>query len=55
MDQTDLCFTPATQLTGLISRREISPVELTEAISQLDLDHDGGISLDEFIKYAIQG
>ena len=29
--------------------------ELTEAISQLDLDCDGRISLDEFIKYAIQG
>jgi aspartyl-tRNA(Asn)/glutamyl-tRNA(Gln) amidotransferase subunit A len=32
MDQTDLCFIPATQLKGLISRREISPVEITEAI-----------------------
>jgi len=32
MDQTDLCFTSATQLAGLIGRREISPVELTETI-----------------------
>ncbi len=32
MDQTDLCFTSATQLARLIQGREISPVELMEAI-----------------------
>ena len=32
MDATDLCFTPATELRRLISSREVSPVELTEAV-----------------------
>ena len=32
MDQTDLCFTSATQLARLIQGREISPVELMEAV-----------------------
>lgn len=31
MDQTDLCFTPATELARLIRNREVSPVEITEA------------------------
>ncbi|MCS6879540.1 MAG: amidase, partial [Geminicoccaceae bacterium] len=30
MDANDLCFLPAVDLLGLIRRREISPVELTE-------------------------
>jgi Asp-tRNA(Asn)/Glu-tRNA(Gln) amidotransferase A subunit family amidase len=32
MDDTELCFTPATELRQLISAREISPVEVTEAV-----------------------
>ena len=32
MDQTDLCFTSATRLAELIQSREISPVELMEAV-----------------------
>ena len=32
MDQTDLCFTSAVQLARLIQSREISPVELMEAV-----------------------
>src|SRR5713101_5133524 len=32
MDATGLCFTPATELRELIRRREISPVELLEAV-----------------------
>jgi aspartyl-tRNA(Asn)/glutamyl-tRNA(Gln) amidotransferase subunit A len=32
MEQTDLCFTSASQLAGLIQSREISPVELMEAL-----------------------
>lgn len=32
MDTTDLCFTPATELAGLIRRKEVSPVEVTEAV-----------------------
>ena len=32
MDTTDLCFTPATDLVELIRRKEISPVELMDAV-----------------------
>jgi len=32
MDDTELCFTPATELKRLIGVREISPVEVTEAV-----------------------
>jgi Asp-tRNA(Asn)/Glu-tRNA(Gln) amidotransferase A subunit family amidase len=32
MDPTELCFTPATELRRLISKREVSPVEVTEAV-----------------------
>lgn len=32
MDRTELCFTPATRLGELIRKREISPVELVEAV-----------------------
>ncbi|MDP9373256.1 MAG: amidase [Chloroflexota bacterium] len=32
MDATDLCFTPATELAGLIRRKEVSPVEVTDAV-----------------------
>ena len=28
MDPTDLCFTPATDLAGMIRRKEVSPVEV---------------------------
>ena len=31
MDATELCFASAGQLAGLISRKEISPVEVVEA------------------------
>ncbi len=32
MDATDLCFTPATELHRLIRAKQLSPVELTEAV-----------------------
>jgi aspartyl-tRNA(Asn)/glutamyl-tRNA(Gln) amidotransferase subunit A len=32
MSDGDLCFTSATQLAGLISRREVSPVEIVQAV-----------------------
>ncbi len=32
MDQTDLCFTPATELSRLIRQRALSPVELADAV-----------------------
>ena len=32
MDATDLCFTPATELSRLIRTRQLSPVELTNAV-----------------------
>ena len=32
MDATDLCYTPATQLAAAIRAKEISPVEVTEAV-----------------------
>lgn len=32
MDATDLCFTPATELSRLIAARDLSPVELTDAV-----------------------
>ena len=32
MDATKLCFTPATELSRLIAARELSPVELAEAV-----------------------
>ena len=32
MDTTELCFMPATQLSRLIRTKELSPVELTEAV-----------------------
>ena len=32
MDTTDLCFTPAVELTELIRRRAVSPVEVTRAV-----------------------
>jgi Asp-tRNA(Asn)/Glu-tRNA(Gln) amidotransferase A subunit family amidase len=32
MDATDLCFTPATELRRLIGQRELSPVDLLEAV-----------------------
>ncbi len=32
MDTTDLCFTPALELTELIRRRAVSPVEVTRAV-----------------------
>ena len=32
MDATDLCFTAATDLAGMIRRKEVSPVEVTEAV-----------------------
>src|SRR3546814_2445625 len=32
MDATDLCYTPATVLAGMIRRREVSPVEVTQAV-----------------------
>ncbi|HVC34122.1 MAG TPA: amidase [Chloroflexota bacterium] len=31
MDQTELCFTPATELAGKVRARELSPVEVVEA------------------------
>ena len=32
MNATDLCFTAATDLAGMIRRKEVSPVEVTEAV-----------------------
>src|SRR6476660_7314340 len=32
MDTTELCYTPATVLAGAIRRRELSPVELVDAL-----------------------
>ena len=32
MDTTDLCFTPATELARAIQRKDLSPVEITQAI-----------------------
>ena len=32
MDATELCFTPASELAGLIRAREVSPVELIDAV-----------------------
>ena len=32
MDATELCFTPATRLSELIDSREVSPVEITQAV-----------------------
>src|SRR4051794_1833535 len=32
MNATDLCFTPATELAALIRSKELSPVEVTEAV-----------------------
>src|ERR687887_557013 len=32
MDATELCFTPATRLGELIRRREVSPVEIADAV-----------------------
>ena len=32
MDTTELCYTPATQLAAAIHAKEISPVEVTEAV-----------------------
>jgi aspartyl-tRNA(Asn)/glutamyl-tRNA(Gln) amidotransferase subunit A len=32
MNATDLCFTPATDLAGMIRRKDISPVEVVEAV-----------------------
>ncbi len=32
MDSTDLCFTPATELGRMLRAREVSPVEITEAV-----------------------
>ena len=32
MDATELCYTPATQLAAAIRAKEISPVEMTEAV-----------------------
>ena len=32
MNATDLCFTPATELARAVRRKEISPVEVTEAV-----------------------
>ena len=32
MDATDLCFTPAIELAEMIRRKEVSPVEVTEAV-----------------------
>lgn len=32
MDPTDLCFTPATDLAGMIRRKEVSPVEVADAV-----------------------
>ena len=32
MDATDLCFTPATELAALIRSRQLSPVEIMEAV-----------------------
>ena len=31
MDKTDICYVPASQLSGLIQRKEVSPVEVVEA------------------------
>ena len=32
MDVTDLCYTPATELATMIRRRQLSPVEIMDAI-----------------------
>src|SRR5229473_551864 len=32
MDATELCFTPATELGRLIRTREVSPVEIADAV-----------------------
>jgi Asp-tRNA(Asn)/Glu-tRNA(Gln) amidotransferase A subunit family amidase len=32
MDATELCYTPATKLAAAIRAKEISPVEVTEAV-----------------------
>ena len=32
MDATDLCFTPATELATMIRRRQLSPVEIMDAV-----------------------
>ncbi|TMI84833.1 MAG: amidase, partial [Bacillati bacterium ANGP1] len=32
MDTPDLCFTPATELRRLIGAREVSPVEVADAV-----------------------
>src|SRR5262245_33110741 len=32
MDGTELCFTPATELARLVRTREVSPVEIVEAV-----------------------
>lgn len=34
MDATELCYTPATELGRLIRRREVSPVEIADAVLQ---------------------
>ncbi len=31
MDRTEICYLPASQLSGLIQRKEVSPVEVVEA------------------------
>lgn len=40
MDATDLCFTPATELAGLVRSRDLSPVHLTRTI----LDRIAGVN-----------
>ena len=32
MNEADLCYTPATELAGLIRRKQISPVEVIDAV-----------------------
>ena len=32
MDGTDLCYTPATELATMIRSRQLSPIELMEAV-----------------------
>jgi Asp-tRNA(Asn)/Glu-tRNA(Gln) amidotransferase A subunit family amidase len=32
MDEVELCYTPATRLAGMIARKEVSPVEVVDAV-----------------------
>ncbi|MFN4089882.1 MAG: amidase family protein [Alphaproteobacteria bacterium] len=44
MDRDELCFTPATELAGLIRRKAVSPVEATRAVLDRIAAHDARIN-----------